>query len=239
MIVFYVFLGEHALATITPSNERFVECTDGNYVDTITNNGRVHKRNQHIKNRTTKQNHDTIDVQAVADGLQFYGRICDNIGARLPDTIDVDIRGTSNRSFHLAKGELMLKRELVVFGNGTEELMGVSGEVTHEFIHSLEALVPGLSVKVEDFYVKITTNPKTKKRSRTRLIPGYVGEYYRESNIPIIDTGSQTREYTLKEYGNGTIHELLTMFVQQMLSNPYRVITESPEFFEGMMKCLK
>ncbi len=88
-------------------------------------------------------------------------------------------------------------------------------------------------------YANLRELALAKKRSRTRLIPGYVGEHYRESNIPIVDVEKITRAYTLKEYGNGTSHELLTMFVQLMFSNPYRVVKESPEFFAGMMKCLK
>ncbi len=227
------------LATITPSDERFVECTDGEYVDTVFNGNHVRKIKKTVKDAEKQQNHGTIDVQAVEDGLQFYGRLCDNIGARLPDTIDVDIRGASNRGFHLAKGSRKIPRELIVFDQGIEKIGGSAGTIVHEFAHSLEALVPGLSAKVEDFYVDITTNPKTKKRFRTRVIPGYAKEYYRESNIPIVDVEKITRAYTLKEYGDGTHHELLTMFVQLMFSNPYRVITESPDFFEGMMKCLK
>lgn len=228
------------LAAITPSNERFVECTDGEYLDTVVDGNNVRKIKRGVKDAEKKQNCDVGDTQAVEDGLQFYGRICDNIGTRLPDTIDVDIRGASNRGFHLAKGVRKLPRELIVFDKGIESIGGSAGTIAHEFTHSLEAMVPGLNAKVEDFYVDITTNPKTKKRFRTRQIPKCsTGEMYRESNIPIIDTGNHAREYTLKEYGDGTHHELLTMFVQLMFSNPYRVITESPEFFEGMMKCLK
>ena len=167
-------------------------------------------------------------------------RLCDNIGVRLPDVIDVDVIGISNRGFHLSKGKMNIPLELIVFDKGIESIGGSAGTIVHEFTHSLEAMIPGLSAKVEDFYVKITTDPQTKIRFRTRPIPKYsTGEMYREANIPILDIEGKTRAYTLKEYGNGATHELLTMFVQLMFSNPYRVITESPEFFEGMMKCLK
>lgn len=127
-----------------------------------------------------------------------------------------------------------------MFDKGIESIGGSAGTIAHEFTHSLEAMVPGLNAKVEDFYVDITTNPKTRKRFRKQQIPECsTGEMYRESNIPIADIRGKTKAYALKEYGDGTHHELLTMFVQLMFSNPYRVITESPEFFEGMMKCLK
>ena len=147
------------------------------------------------------------------------------------------------RGYHAAK-QKHVPHDVILLSEGIPDTSGIAGTAAHEMTHYMEANVPGLAAKIESFYQEITTNPKTGVQYPKRRILG--SEMCRKSNIPIPVPGDATpkrkveiAEYAMKDCGSAKRHELLTQFVQVMYTDSYYVVSECPEFFERIMKCLK
>ena len=234
------------LSRVPISNERFVRRDDGMYIDLVERlDGKLR-----VVSEAKAKGAPLRGEDIPRDGIDFVGRACDNLGLRIPENPELSVHGVSSRGCFLEKGDYRSPRDMIVLDSGRDNVGGVSGTAAHEFAHYVESKVSGLTEKVESFYREITTDAKSGMRFPEQPVPRSDGtiphgshEKYRKANIPIPvpenDDYKNVGEYTLREYGDGKHHELLSMFFQMMFSNPYRVVSEYPEFFERMMQCLK
>lgn len=222
------------LGSIQVSDKRYVECDDGTYVDiTKVDSKSISKK---VKNRQTDQlfRHNN---QGAEEGLQFFGRMCDNMGVSLPSDLNVSVHGQINRGFHVSNSQNPTGKHLIALSSDIDYSVGSTA--AHEFCHYLEAINPDISKKIEAFYERITTGSNGQRNPKIP-IKKKGNETYRESTIsmPNGPTGS-TGKYALKEYGDGERHELLSILVQEMFRDPYGIISGYPDFFNGVMQCLK
>ncbi len=172
-------------------------------------------------------------------GKEFFGRIADSMGYDATTAIEEhEIYGIVDRGYRSVK--LNTKRDnnkniIVLSGWGNEREK--TSVVTHELTHALESKYPELRSRIALFYEQITTQPDG-TRNIKRRIRG-TDEYYREATIHLFD--DYKGKYALKDYGTGGEEgkELLTMFFTEMIERPEEVIEKCPEWFNGMMNCLK
>ena len=222
------------LGSVQISDKRYVECSNGTYVD-IT---KVKSKpiSEKVKSRQTDQlfRHNN---QGAEEGLQFFGRICDNMGVPLPSDLNVSVHGQINRGFHVSNSKNPTGKHLIALSSDIDYSIGSTA--AHEFCHYLEAVNPDIGRKLEAFYERITTDGNG-HRNPAISIKKKRDEKYRESTIPMPEgpTGN-TGKYALREYGDGKRHELLSILVQEMFRDPYGIISVYPEFFNGVMQCLK
>ncbi len=137
-----------------------------------------------------------IEKTGFKDGLDFFGRMCDNFGIDITGFIDnLKIGGIGNRGFYRPY------ENFLALSGGSKQ--GAAETIIHELFHWLENKIkPSLQNGVHDFYVEITTNIKTGERNRRKRLPSggknAKKEYYRDGNIPVPHEGKQN--YTLKDY---------------------------------------
>lgn len=99
-------------------------------------------------------------------------------------------------------------------------------------------MVPAIGDKVKAFYSEITTGPDGKRNKREH-IPGYPeNEFRRETNI---DTPSKycDKEYAFSVRSKPYQTELLAVFIEELYNDPIGLIEKYPEFYEGIIKCLR
>ena len=181
-------------------------------------------------------------------GKEFFGRISDAMGYDITGVVDdIEFYGTVQRGYFLQLGPHRDNGKDIIVLDGIEPRRIVS-TVTHELTHAMEKKYPALRSRIEAFYLQITT-PAGATQNRLKRIPG-AGygreEKYREATIPM-----PPDKYALKEYPEirdrqGNIikrakpgGELLTQFFTLMIEKPEVVVKDYPDWFNGMMACLK
>ena len=229
------------MAAITITNDNYLDLGNGSYLDVVE----AASRRVRIVKKPKGGKLPALDSN-VHQGFDFVGRLCDNLGMKLPDKLEISVHGECERGSNVPITKNGARIDIILLARDDPNLGGGAGNAAHEMTHYMEANAPGLVAKLESFYQEITTNPTTGKQYPKKQIKGISGEMCRESNIPIPvpedeepETKVRIAEYTMRDYGDKTLHELLSMFVQAVYTDSYYVVSEYPEFFERIMKCLK
>ncbi len=158
----------------------------------------------------------------VREGLDFIGRVADNMGVDASALRGVDFHDelTAARPFYTKSGitaadyltEAGLKKPVqpnavaLATRDAKFDRAITGGDVAHEWGHALDANVPGLLDDVVAYYNELTTN-EDGSRTTSDVIPGYKSEHYRkiaerfakrdgDGLLYTVDDG----EYALKHY---------------------------------------
>ena len=168
-------------------------------------------------------------AQNAAMGLDFVARILDNTSnAALPlDTVKVTST-RRRRSYYQPQTNTIY---LTIRQDSIRE-----ETAPHETGHAVESLSKQIWDNTERFYIEITTDENGKRKPLEKLYKGKK-EQYREAVIPT------PNKYTTKEYRkrNGDFDgtEMVSVFFEELYKDPAELIKNCPEYYDGMIECLK
>ena len=223
----------HNLEAVPFTGERYIEVIgkDGKhyYLDAKTRSYYL----QPGKSQLAKLTKDQKTI--VHTGTHFVSRILDSLGVDAGDFSDLSITGITQRGF-LVSGRVAANSKARIAVSARD----VSASIVHELGHYIEARVPGLYERVDEFYKRITKGKKpiclyTKeyvkqfpKKKREALLK----EEYIPANIKVPHENEHAGRYILRVYPEDLrAHEILSRFFDLMYQEPYNVVSNTPEFF--------
>ena len=177
------------------------------------------------------------DEKNVVAGLDFIGRVLDNIGDKKPGG---KFWETSFYSHCSGNGFFDAKNNKIRLRDWGIEDIGMN--VAHEFVHALDRHSPWLRRRLYSLYVDLTTedNGKRTRLEESKNSDGKVDYFYR----PLSSKHKKIKipRYALRSYeANEKIAstELFSMWCEHLFKNPRKFIRDYPDFYKLIRDVLK